>query len=176
MCLAPIVRPASKGQALAPSGLIRDLGITQGEPWAMLFWPLRVKEWNRPNCIGLSDAENTRARMSLALVLRPGGPAPTGQERLAQGLPWVSRCRRFALKGREMRPRSGAKVRSRFWPYPVAPSGLIPDLGISQGKPWAMLFWPLRAKEWNRPNCLTLKIQELACVWRQSYGHFGPRS
>jgi hypothetical protein len=29
----------------------------------------------------------------------------------------------------------------------VAPSGPIRVGGISQGKPWAMLFWPLRATD-----------------------------
>ena len=29
-----------------------------------------------------------------------------------QGLPWVSRNKRFALKGPEMHPRSGSKVRT----------------------------------------------------------------
>jgi hypothetical protein len=28
--------------------------------------------------------------MRLALVMRPKGPAPKGQENLAQGLPWVN--------------------------------------------------------------------------------------
>jgi hypothetical protein len=37
-----------------------------------------------------------------APVLRPEGPAPKGQESLAQGLPWVSRNKRFALKGQEL--------------------------------------------------------------------------
>jgi hypothetical protein len=83
--------------------------------------------------------------MCLAPVIRPDGPAPKGQESLAQGLPWVSRYKRFALKGLEMRTRSGAKVRSRFSPYLVAPPGLIRVGGITQGKPWAMLSWPLRA-------------------------------
>jgi hypothetical protein len=36
----------------------------------------------------------------------------------------------------------------------VAPSGLIRAGEISQGKPWAMLFWPLRATDWKRPNFL----------------------
>jgi hypothetical protein len=26
--------------------------------------------------------------------------------------------------------------------------------GITQGKPWAMLSWPLRATDWRRPNSL----------------------
>jgi hypothetical protein len=52
--------------------------------------------------------------MSLAPVIRPKGPAQKGQESLAQGLPWVSRNKRFALKGLELRMRSGSKVWSRF--------------------------------------------------------------
>jgi hypothetical protein len=51
---------------------------------------------------------------------------PEGQGSLAQGLPWVSPNKRWALKGLEMRTRSGAKVRNRFSLYLVAPSGLIP--------------------------------------------------
>jgi len=41
-----------------------------------------------------------------------------------QGLPWVSRNKRFVLTLLEMCTRSRSKVRSRFSPYPVAPSGL----------------------------------------------------
>ncbi len=63
--------------------------------------------------------------MCIAPVIPSERPAPKGQESLAQGLPWVSRNKRFALKGLEMRSRFGAKVRSRFAPYLVAPSGQI---------------------------------------------------
>jgi hypothetical protein len=69
-----------------------------------------------------------------------------------QGLPWVSRNKRFALKGLEMCTRSGSKVRSRFPPYLPAPSGLSPVGELTQGEPWAMLFWPLRATDWKYPN------------------------
>src|ERR1700722_17468298 len=63
--------------------------------------------------------------MCLVPVIRPERSAPKGQESLAQGLPWVSRNKRFALKGLETRTRSASNVRSRFSPYLVAPSGLI---------------------------------------------------
>jgi hypothetical protein len=63
--------------------------------------------------------------MCLAPVVRPEGPAPKGQESLAQGLPWVSQNKRFALKGLEMRRPAGSKVGSRCSPYLMAPSGLI---------------------------------------------------
>ena len=53
----------------------------------------------------------------------PEGPAPKGHESLAQGSPWVSRDKRFALKGLKMRTRSGSKIRSRFSSYLVATSG-----------------------------------------------------
>jgi len=69
----------------------------------------------------------------LASVIRPDGPAPKGPENLAQGSPWVRRNIRFALKGLEMRTRSGSKIRSRFSPYLVAPSGLIRVGGDSPG-------------------------------------------
>jgi hypothetical protein len=63
--------------------------------------------------------------MCLASVIRSERPAPKGQESLAQGLPWVGRYKRFALKGLELPTRSGSMVWNRFSPYPVAPSGLI---------------------------------------------------
>jgi hypothetical protein len=40
--------------------------------------------------------------MCLTSVIRPEKPAPKGQESLVQSLPWVSRNKRFALKGPEM--------------------------------------------------------------------------
>jgi len=90
--------------------------------------------------------------MCFAEVIRPERPAPKGQESLAQGLPWVSRNRRFALKGQEVRTGSGSKARSRLSPNLEAPSGLIGRRVTTQGKPWAMLSWPLRATEWERSN------------------------
>src|ERR1700722_887251 len=35
---------------------------------------------------------------------------------------------------------------------PGAPSGLLTLERVSQGKPWAMLSWSVRATEWERPN------------------------
>ena len=102
-------------------------------------------------------SSRSAARRWLAPVIRPEGPAPKGQESLAQGLPWVRRNKRFALKGLEMCTRSGSKARSRFSPYLPAPSGLIPLGELTQGKPWAMLFWPLRATDWKPPNCRALR-------------------
>jgi hypothetical protein len=37
--------------------------------------------------------------MTMIIVIRTEGPAPKGKESLAQGLPWVSRNKRLALKG-----------------------------------------------------------------------------
>ena len=78
--------------------------------------------------------------MRVAAVIRPEGPAqkPKGQESLTQGLPWVSRNKRFALNGpgkrnvpalltgevNETRLTEEAK-RRRFAYLPVGPSGLI---------------------------------------------------
>src|ERR1700733_10275782 len=90
--------------------------------------------------------------MYLAAIIRPKRPAPKGQESLAQGLPWVIRNKRFALKGQALGARSDFKVRSRFSPYLDAPSGLIGWRETTQAKLWAMLFWPLRATESKRPN------------------------
>jgi hypothetical protein len=85
--------------------------------------------------------------------MRSEWPALKGQESLAQGLPWVSRNKRFALKGLEERARSGSEFRSRFSPYLVAPSGQIRLGELTQGKPWAMFSWPLRARDWQRSKC-----------------------
>jgi hypothetical protein len=95
--------------------------------------------------------------MWLALVIWPEGPAPKGQESLTQGLPWVRRNKRFAMKGLEICTRSGSKAWRRFSPYLPAPSGLIPRGELTQGKPWAMLFWPPRATDWKSPNCRALR-------------------
>ena len=40
----------------------------------------------------------------------------------------------------------------------VAPSGLIRVGRNSLGKPSAMLFWPLRATDWKRPNFLIFAL------------------
>jgi hypothetical protein len=73
--------------------------------------------------------------MLLAPVIRSEGAAPKGLESLAQGLPWASRNKRSALKGLEMRTRSGLKVRSRFSPCLMAPSGLIRVGGFPRVNP-----------------------------------------
>jgi hypothetical protein len=104
--------------------------------------------------------------MRVAAVMRPEGLAPKGQESLAQGLPWVSRNKRFALNGpgkrnvvpawltgevNEARLTEEAK-RGRFAYLPVGPFRAIRLGGITQDKPWAMLSWPLRAADWRRPD------------------------
>ena len=105
--------------------------------------------------------------MRVAAVIRPEGPAqkPKGQESLTQGLPWVSRNKRFALNGpgkrnvpalltgevNETRLTEEAKQR-RFAYLPVGPFRANRWGGITQGKPWAMLSWPLRGTDWSRPN------------------------
>jgi hypothetical protein len=89
--------------------------------------------------------------MCLAPVIRPEGPAPKGQGSSAQGLPWVSQKKRFALKGLEMRAirfKSSAPILAALGgPFRANSGG-----GNTQGKPWAKLFWPLRATDWKRPN------------------------
>jgi hypothetical protein len=83
------------------------------------------------------------------------GLAPKGQESLAQGLPWVSRKKRFALNGpgkRNVVPAwltgevnearlTGEAKRGRFAYLPVGPFRANRWGGITQGKPWAMLSW-----------------------------------
>jgi hypothetical protein len=86
-------------------------------------------------------------------------PAPKGQESLAQGLPWVSRNKRFALKGLDLEMRT-LSVGSGFSPYRTAPSGLIPVGDQTQGEPWAKLSWPLRATDRRGPNCRALRDEE----------------
>jgi hypothetical protein len=84
--------------------------------------------------------------------MRPEGPAPKGQESLAQGLPWVSGNKRLALKGLEMRTQSGSIDLEPILAVPGGPFRVNSGGEITQGKPWAMLFWPLRATDWKRPN------------------------
>src|ERR1700722_2972226 len=73
--------------------------------------------------------------MRLASLIRPNGLAPKGPQSIAQGLPWVNRNKRFALKGPEMRARSGSQVRNRFSSFLVAPSGLIRLAGLPRVNP-----------------------------------------
>ena len=101
--------------------------------------------------------------MTISIVIRTEGPAPKGQESLAQGLPWVSRNKRFAPKGlgkrsvpalppsevNEARLTEEAK-RGRFAYLPGGPFRANSDFGTTQGKPWAMFSWPLRATEYNQ--------------------------
>src|ERR1700722_2283429 len=62
------------------------------------------------------------------------------------------------------RPVMGAKDRRRFSQYLAAPSGLTPVGDLTPGKPWAMLFWPLRATDSNvspRPSCRMLEAKQI---------------
>ena len=87
--------------------------------------------------------------MRLESVTRIEWPAPKGQESLAQGLPWVSRNKRFALQGLDKRrvpalppgevneARLTKKQSGDVSPtYLSAPSGQFGWGGITQGKPW----------------------------------------
>jgi hypothetical protein len=89
--------------------------------------------------------------MCLAPFIRPDGPAPKGQGSSAQGSPWVSQKKRFVLKGLEMpaiRFNSSAPILAALGgPFRANSGG-----GNTQGKPWAKLFWPLRATDWKRSN------------------------
>jgi hypothetical protein len=71
--------------------------------------------------------------------------ARSGQESLAQGLPWVAKIMFFALKGLEKWKRArgpvGGDSRLRLEPF----QGQFGLGGITQGKPWAKLSRPLRA-------------------------------
>jgi hypothetical protein len=86
----------------------------------------RVAQWSE-------EHSRLEAYACLASVIRPEGPAPKGQESLAQGLPWVTRNKCFALKGLEVRRRSASKVRSRFSPYLSAPFRAHSGGGINPG-------------------------------------------
>jgi hypothetical protein len=88
--------------------------------------------------------------------------ARSGQESIAQGLPWVSQEKCFALKGPERDPKahagSGCKPMLAVQNGPFrANSAREP----TQGKPWAMLFWPLRAMDLKSPNCRALRAEPL---------------
>jgi hypothetical protein len=75
--------------------------------------------------------------MRLAPAIWPEGLAPKGQESLAQGLPWVSGNKRFALKGLEadaIRSRGSEVIPG------VAPSGLIRVGEITRVNPGLSYF------------------------------------
>jgi hypothetical protein len=82
--------------------------------------------------------------MCLVPVIWSDGPAPKGQESLAQGLPWVSRYKRFALKGLNAHT-IRFKGLEPMLAVPGGPFRASSGGGITQGEPWAMLSWPLRA-------------------------------
>jgi hypothetical protein len=48
-----------------------------------------------------------------------------------------------------MRAQSGSKCPEPILAVPGGAFRANSGEGITQGKPWAMLFWPLRATEWN---------------------------
>ena len=79
--------------------------------------------------------------MCLAPAIWPEGLAPKGQESIAQGLPWVSGNKRFALKGLEADAIQSRGSELIPGPYLVAPSGQIRLGEITQGKPWAGLSY-----------------------------------
>jgi hypothetical protein len=98
--------------------------------------------------------------MCLASIIQPDGPAPKGQESLAQGLPWVTRKTRFALKGREERALSYIITRPCF--RMVSTFDLPPLQGASLGprfpglKPWAEFSSPFGA---NSLTCPPTNVQ-----------------
>jgi hypothetical protein len=86
----------------------------------------------------------------------PVQTARSGQESIAQGSPRVhpglAKKRCLALKGRETRG-NAAKVASRSSPCLAGPFRADSGWGkFTQGKPWAMLYWPLRAKDLTSGN------------------------
>jgi hypothetical protein len=92
-----------------------------------------------------AEAQKIKEQEQLAPLLWPGGPRPVGAG--------LAENKRFALKGLEMRTRFGSKVGSRFSPYPGGGPFRANSGGkLTHGKPRAMLFWPLRATDWQSPN------------------------
>jgi hypothetical protein len=94
----------------------------------------------------------------------PEGPAPKGQESLAQGLPWVSRNKRFALKGLEMRTRSGSEP---ILAVPGGPFRANSGARVTQDEPWAILFWPLLTRDGNssEPNGRVPELCSYIAKW-----------
>jgi hypothetical protein len=69
----------------------------------------------------------------------------SGLKSVAQGLPWVALPTRIALKGATI---YGDNRLGAFEPVRVRVSGPFRakrHFRLTQGKPWAKLFWPLRA-------------------------------
>jgi hypothetical protein len=71
--------------------------------------------------------------------------ARSGQESIAQGLPWVIPSVEFALKGSPDTARIGSKPLNRLACEFLAPSGRNVNFPLTQGKPWAKLSCPFGA-------------------------------
>jgi hypothetical protein len=123
------------GHPLAPSGRTR------------LFWGFPGLKPRAESCSPFG------AKSPIILLIfapfSPGFDAPLGRSpsvprrgKKAQPrvYPGLAENRRSALKGLEIRMRSGSKVRSRFSPYLSAPSGLIPVRGTNPGSTLGYAF------------------------------------
>jgi hypothetical protein len=104
--------------------------------------------------------------MCLAPVIRPEGPAPKGQESIAQGLPWVIPPTRISPEGANRHGENWLRTFELDRVHSPSPFRANRLFRLTQGKPWAMLSWPLRATERKRPNSIGLNdakhIQEQA--------------
>jgi hypothetical protein len=74
---------------------------------------------------------------------------PEGVRKLSPGFTLVKRKYMFCPEGARTAAYTDTPIRPYADPCPlVAPSGPIWVGEITQGKPWAKLFWPLRATDW----------------------------
>jgi hypothetical protein len=124
---------------------------------------------NRPSRPGPKGPDNLAQGL---FVFGAGPTARRSQDNLAQGLPWVSQKKVFALKGPEKT--KCPPVGRQFSPYLTAPSRLIPGRGLTQGKPWAMLYWPVRAMDYDSPSVTSVRRFPLNVVLAPKPYHFAP--
>jgi hypothetical protein len=106
------------------------------------------------------------------MVSDPSRPGPKGQDSLAQGLREGSQKNVLSPEGAKGRECMGSPVGSRFSPYLTALSGLIPGSELTQGKPWALFYWPLRATDFVPSDYLSQFPLCDLCAMHSPYRRF----
>jgi hypothetical protein len=84
----------------------------------------------------------TISRMHFAPTVPAG---PKGQESLAQGLPWVTSPAGLSPEGAGMNVENRLRTSELDRVHISSPFRADRLFCLTQGKPWAMLSWPLRA-------------------------------
>ena len=104
-------------------------------------------------CLGSLDIHRRSRRRIFASAAVRQSVARSGLKSVAQGSPWVVLPTRISPEGAdEIRQIIGSARLNRTACAFLAPSGRNVYFRLTQGKPWAKLFWSLRATDWKRPK------------------------